>query len=265
MRWKLLATAIFAIATGNAAHAAIAVDKDASFGELFLAVWDKVGTSSAGTGGDIDQNNTYLLDLGVNVLTNDWSQKFSASVGSNYASAFPGTDPANLVYTLVGGVRSQTGVQPVFGSVFFTSSPSFDVSSAAMSLSNLGANLVNLNNLAAAQQPGTDYATNTDSKAISGAGSIGTLPGQAFNGNLVNGTSPIQTFGAIGQSLGLYQIGYYGSGTISIKDALGTFLFDGQTVAYTGAPVPLPAGIWLLGSALLGLVGISRRRTAPAI
>lgn len=36
----------------------------------------------------------------------------------------------------------------------------------------------------------------------------------------------------------------------------------GNPGVYSAAPVPVPAAVWLLGSALLGLVGISRRRLA---
>ncbi|HAC33418.1 MAG TPA: hypothetical protein DCF45_02750, partial [Gammaproteobacteria bacterium] len=46
---------------------------------------------------------------------------------------------------------------------------------------------------------------------------------------------------------------------------LGTWLLDsaGQ-LTYTApvSQVPLPAGVWLFGSALAGLVGVSRRRRA---
>jgi hypothetical protein len=31
------------------------------------------------------------------------------------------------------------------------------------------------------------------------------------------------------------------------------------------APVPLPAAVWLLGSGLMGLIGVGRRRRATAV
>jgi hypothetical protein len=47
-----------------------------------------------------------------------------------------------------------------------------------------------------------------------------------------------------------------GSATLGTN---GTLTLTGNTVA---APVPLPAAVWLFGSGLMGLVGVSRRRKA---
>jgi hypothetical protein len=44
-----------------------------------------------------------------------------------------------------------------------------------------------------------------------------------------------------------------------------TWTFDGTSLNYsTASAVPVPAAVWLLGSALVGLVGVSRRREAEA-
>jgi len=53
------------------------------------------------------------------------------------------------------------------------------------------------------------------------------------------------------------QLQSYIQGTATL-DANGTLTFAGNG----GAPVPLPAAVWLLGSGLMGLVGVSRRRKA---
>lgn len=37
---------------------------------------------------------------------------------------------------------------------------------------------------------------------------------------------------------------------------------SGQFAAYSPAPVPVPAAVWLFGSGLLGLIGIARRKAA---
>jgi hypothetical protein len=53
-----------------------------------------------------------------------------------------------------------------------------------------------------------------------------------------------------------------GGGTVAAAgtDRIDNFKFSGTALA----PVPLPAGIWLLGSGLAGLLGARRRRSAAA-
>jgi probable HAF family extracellular repeat protein len=43
---------------------------------------------------------------------------------------------------------------------------------------------------------------------------------------------------------------------------VGTGSIKGRTRAFLLTPVPLPAAVWLMGSALLGLVGLSRRNNS---
>ena len=54
-----------------------------------------------------------------------------------------------------------------------------------------------------------------------------------------------------------------------INDAgqvVGTGTFNGQTRAFvltpTFAPVPVPGAVWLMGSALIGMVGLGSRKAA---
>ena len=44
---------------------------------------------------------------------------------------------------------------------------------------------------------------------------------------------------------------------------LGQISFNGTVLSFTGnttSPVPIPGAVWLLGSGVLGLLGIGRRR-----
>jgi hypothetical protein len=71
---------------------------------------------------------------------------------------------------------------------------------------------------------------------------------------------------AIGSSIALYGVtGNGGTGTVESYILGSAKLSSNGTLTLTGnstAPVPLPAAVWLFGSGLMGLVGVSRRRKA---
>jgi hypothetical protein len=95
---------------------------------------------------------------------------------------------------------------------------------------------------------GASYSTSAATKyALFGVSDLATLGGTAvalygYTGNVATGQA------AAG-------IQSYVLGSVSL-DANGLLTVTGNTAA----PVPLPAAVWLFGSGLMGLVGISRRR-----
>jgi hypothetical protein len=44
-----------------------------------------------------------------------------------------------------------------------------------------------------------------------------------------------------------------------------TFSISGTDTPITGGNVPVPAAVWLFGSAMMGLVGVARRKSQPAL
>jgi hypothetical protein len=68
----------------------------------------------------------------------------------------------------------------------------------------------------------------------------------------------------LGTAFNLY--GVTATDTNLALSVLGTATLTANGVTFaaasSGTPVPLPAAIWLLGSGLLGLAGVGRRKTA---
>jgi hypothetical protein len=72
------------------------------------------------------------------------------------------------------------------------------------------------------------------------------------------GATAIKLFGLTGNNI---------AGGQNQSYLLGSAVFNGGVLTITGnaaAPVPLPAAVWLFGSGLMGLVGVSRRRKQAA-
>jgi len=73
---------------------------------------------------------------------------------------------------------------------------------------------------------------------------------------------------AIGEAQTLYMVATYDNSSPStasnsyVAAAQISVLANGTIQVGNGAPVPLPAAVWLFGSGLIGLVGVGRRRKA---
>tara|TARA_R110002072_G_scaffold251495_1_gene410356 strand:+ start:260 stop:916 length:657 start_codon:yes stop_codon:yes gene_type:complete len=82
-------------------------------------------------------------------------------------------------------------------------------------------------------------------------------------------TDDSQSYGALGAFIGDGMVSYDFFGVASATSTVSNGLFSGifehryqvdAEITYTYSPVPLPAAAWLFGSALIGLIGVARRR-----
>ncbi|MEL7447959.1 MAG: thrombospondin type 3 repeat-containing protein [Pseudomonadota bacterium] len=146
-------------------------------GELFLSVFDP------------NAQVTYTRDLGINVLTTDFTTaNFSFSADPLYTSLFGGVDPSTLKYSVVGGQNDLVSVL-VLGVWFTTSSgDGFTPLSSFSALNSAHANLfsytIGTNEATAAPD---DYPANVSVD----------ITDPASSGYYGNGFTTPETFGSI--------------------------------------------------------------------
>lgn len=278
MKLKALVAALALAGVAGQASATIA-DGSTGNGELFLTVWSETLQQS------------YTRDLGISM--SDFAVAGStAPVAGTYAfnpNASVGTSAGNvntsgysLTFsadsTLTSSLLSATDTVWMIGAI--------DSTGVATGNKNM------LTTLAAPIGPmtnsilGTGLARgNTFLSAVNATGTHGI--GTAVNGSSLNtpadsafagGNTALDTWtstlsgsavGSVGQSLSFWLISNSASGgtpnvnTTQYANSNGASywtLSANGTLSYAASPVPVPAAVWLLGSGLTGLVGISRRR-----
>lgn len=269
LKLKSIAAAV-ALAVSGQAFAAISNDPGQNgSGELFLSVWDQ-GTASV-------PGKSYVLDLGVSmsaVLANPSSLLSIGGDGSVEADAaltsFLATTSGPVVWTIGGISNSQADIYSTYG-VGFTTTQTPDTAgngNVPSGFTGIGAAIqngglyVNAVNNAGADPSNfavnTSYVvTNTGSDAYHGSPLFSGAPGDW------GGFFALDVDTAIGTAAQFYYVSLLdgdpnGEGsdilTSNVNFQLG---LDGTL---TASPVPLPAAAWLLGSGLIGLFGIGRRK-----
>ena len=248
MKVRAFALALVLSVVGVNANAAIDAGTGASSNpETFLWV---INTAS-------DAGETLVVDLGVV----DTSSDFSTSVDfSQFSSG------ATLEYGVISGTFDG-------GTTAFIDFTSTDDTSSLFGVTGVGVNelLGNLQSIATfvgtAPHNGGDASANN--ATFASGNSTATIPGLAYNGFLFDaGSSPVGNGAAVGTSMSFYtSVANPADGTVatSLVDAARTWTLSAAgNLTWEGSapPIPLPAGVWLLGSALLGLVGVSRRKAA---
>lgn len=278
-----LAAAVSLALISASAHAALAppaigTAPPASSG-LYLAVFDASGTNS----------DVVNLSYDASVVSAASGNLAPTSAGGPFSLATNPTGAAGQVLQL------SFGVIPGFSTVFNTGNlptsqymvldavgggpgvEEFQATSATTPItaySGVGGAIINITGEIA--NWAGDTAANTKGFVTDTTGTSPESPqggGQLHSGQLITG----QTFsGAVGSALNFYDI----TTTSAHKSVIGSynngsalngfwFLSTAGVLTYNigvqgGTSVPLPAAVWLLGSGLLGLAGIGRRRIATA-
>jgi hypothetical protein len=240
-----------------------------------------------GTGGAF----TYAAGTGSTtaVTTYTGDSSYSVNIGADTALvnfingagglSAPGT---TLQWGVMGGERAGTGVSPgtAGGSIAETTSlgdssvvgiTRNSISGTAGMLASTGGLTADINTLASQTAESGFNATYPN-------GVIGTTASATGNNVTLYGTDTLAGNNALSSSLGFYALtvassSVTGAGAQEAPFKLGSFSITGSGAnmelvftAAGGPTVPLPAAVWLLGSGLLGLLGVGRRRTAtPAL
>lgn len=270
VKMKTLAVAVALAATSGAANALDMPNSLPLGGELFLSVWDPTVGNEA----------SFNIGLNLNALTFDGSASYTFSDIFSNPTFLANFDSANIdsmsnwQWNVVGAATLSNDYGTDSETFLFTSQTNDEAIN--ITAAQQGANSV----LMYQQTLQTFYGT-SDVYGTNGDPALASYAGHGLFGSSVNG-QPIATAGFVGDELYFYSA-YNQTMQIAFDSGFEEFplpsdpavmaLFEGVwsldangTLTYSalGAPVPVPAAVWLLGSALIGLVGVARRRETQA-
>ena len=281
MKLKLIVAAV-AFAAAGQASAAITTSAGGN-GEMFLSAYDAAA------------NKSYTRDLGITI--NDFLNAGTTApvAGSTYTfdpAATPSTAPGNVAtpgYKLTFGADSLLqSFMGAAGSGALNSGIIWGIGAAdsngvhryltttnasATTLGSLnGGQLRTFRNvdvyLGAANALGTNFTGTNGSNTATPADGAAYFP-TSFGTNWV-GSANFDSTAAIGQNLNFFMLNTVGTGSTTpitvteYKNASGNAVWNlasNGTLTYSApSAVPVPAAVWLLGSGLIGMVGVARRR-----
>jgi hypothetical protein len=247
------------------AHAGAVVPSSSNPGDVFLFA-DVINSSgSVISAFGADTTITVNGATGVSGNLTNGQTLYGATTNLSSLIALSQQTGNKLQWTVMGG-----GAQPT------TNTMQFVTTDTQTSLGQLtGRSGVNLNNWLVglqitANNLNTLTGSNPDVLATSAAGAGGWDP-TAITNNASNWYSngPLNEVTGLGTSAKLYSVTDPGSTSVTLvsTSVLGTVSLTANGLVFSStqtAPVPLPAAIWLLGSGLLGLFGIGRRKAITA-
>jgi hypothetical protein len=271
LKAKTLAAAA-ALAFAGAANAAIDDGSPSGNGELFFSAWDSVTETS------------YTRDLGLTL------SQFVDQVGSFGTSAGGALGASNLVFgadsvlvNWLSGLAApslaalQWNVAAMDGAsqnrYLTTAGGAITPPTTHGQLQQLNDNadtyIANVNNgpwVSGSHAPGTDFAVDGSSVIAKSANASGYAGSAGSWGSQFGNKTTFSNAGGLDDNLAFYVL--YSLGTTTLA-GVGTDQFDGAfwnfasdgTLSYNAAAaIPVPGAVWLLGSGLLGLAAVSRRR-----
>lgn len=257
---KMLVAAV-ALCAAGAANAAIDLGPGTSGNnsELFLSIWDPVKQVSL------------TRDLGIHFEDFLSTQQFSshawlASDNAVYSSTFGTSNLADLHWNVAAvNEFNSTGTNlSTYGFMTTTSDPKSQIQNGLINdPANTVANAIGYGKGYAQAVNGSDNnaAANNTTSSTGGPDYAGA---STWSSDFGGSFGSIANDAGIGESMAFYQIAMNGNFDQAIVNQLaGTFMLGTNgdlTYNVAVAPVPVPPAVWLLGSALVGLVGIARRK-----
>jgi hypothetical protein len=232
---------------------------------------DSLGITQASVASDVAGGNIYALfstgtlGTGLNNPTVS-SSVISGGIDTALATFLSNNAGGQFIYGLSGAATGDGSVNAGQARTVasIVGSPSQVAADVISGTPTTNASHLFLNDPASSNAQGAAQTINLFFPTVN-SGTNGPF-GVSGNGAQAAGAMGVNGFAALGAQTYLYELASTGNGNEASVYAGSVAITVGPGGAISGigsgAPVPLPAAVWLLGSGVLGLFGIGRRRLA---